>query len=268
MKFEHQSSSKRFRSMLKVDLGRMFKTNLFYIMFGIALVTPILVLVMTSMFSGTTMIDPGTGVEVAMEGFTNTWQAVSSVFDASNMEKVASMDMTSMMNMNMVYFMIAVFTCLFIAADFKSGYAKILFTGRSKKKEYVTSKFITCTLQGASMMIAWLIGVVIGGSVAGLSFDLGDSGIFGLVMCILSKIFLIPLFVAIFVSLSSFGKQRLWLSLTSSLFLGMIFYMIVPMMTPLNASIMNAGLTLAGGLIFGLLINLISNVILNKTDLV
>ena len=268
MEFVHQSSSRRLRSMLKVDFRRMFKTKLFYIMFGIALVTPILILVMTSMFAGTTTVDPQTGVETTMEGFTNTWQAVSSVFDASNMEKVASMDMTSMMNMNMVYFMIAVFTCLFIAADFKSGYAKILFTGRSKKKEYVTSKFITCTLQGASMMTAWLIGSIIGGRVAGLSFDLGDSGVFGLVMCLLSKIFLIPLFIAIFVSLSSFGKQRLWLSLTGSLFLGMIFYMIVSMMTPSNAGVMNAGMCLAGGLIFGLLINLISNVILNKTDLV
>lgn len=265
MKFETDSSSKRLRSMLKVDFRRMFKTKLFYIMFGIALVTPILILVMTTMVGGTTMVDPQTGVETTMEGFTNTWQAVSSIMDENSM---MAMDMTSMMNMNMLYFAIAVFVCVFVAGDFKSGYSKILFTSRSEKKEYVTSKFITCIIQGSSMMIAWLIGSIIGGSIAGLSFNLGTAGVIGLIMCILAKIFLIPLFVSIFLLMSTVGKQRLWLSLMTSLMIGMLFYMIVPMMTPLNAGIMNVGMCLVGGLIFGFAINLGSKLILKKTDLV
>ena len=265
MDFPHQSSNRQLKNMLSVDFRRMFKTKLFYIMFFISLVTPILILVMTSMFDGMVTVDPQTGVEKTIEGFSNTWQIISSVFSA---EAMMSMDMTTMMNMNMLFFLIAVFTCIFIYQDFKSGYAKLLFTGRSKKREYVTSKFITCTIQGMSMMIAWLIGAVIGGSIAGLSFELVDSSVLGLVMCILSKMFLVPLFVSIFLAFSSFGKQRLWLSLLGSLFLGMIFYMVVPMMSPLNATIMNAGMCLFGGLIFSLIINLVSNLILRKTDLV
>lgn len=43
-------------------------------------------------------------------------------------------------NINMLYFFVAVFVCLFVSDDFRSGYAKNLFTVRSKKSDYVISK--------------------------------------------------------------------------------------------------------------------------------
>lgn len=66
-KFEHNSFGKRLKSMLSVDFGRMFTQRLFYIMMGIAVVIPILVLVMTTMMDGTVSVDPNTGVETTME---------------------------------------------------------------------------------------------------------------------------------------------------------------------------------------------------------
>ena len=39
-----------------------------------------------------------------------------------------------------------------------SGYAKNLFTVRSKKSDYVISKTITCFVAGASMIVAFFIG--------------------------------------------------------------------------------------------------------------
>ena len=71
------NTNKRLSSMLKVDLRRMFTTKLFYIMVGISIVIPILVLVMTTMMDGTVSVDPTTGVEKVMEGFDNTWQYIA-----------------------------------------------------------------------------------------------------------------------------------------------------------------------------------------------
>ena len=251
--FESQSFGRRLGSMLGVDSRRMFGTSLFYIMLGIAFVMPILVLVMTSGFGG---------AEGLM--FTNTWQIIGSESSAGMM----AMDATAMMNINLMYFMAGIFICLFISQDFSSGYAKNLFTVRARKGDYVASKTLMGFLAGALFLIAFFIGAVLGGSFAGLSFDLGSAGVSGLVMCMLAKIFLMAVFAAIFVLMSVFGKQRAWLSVCLSLFGGMLMFMMIPMMTPLDSGVMNVGMCLAGGAIFAVAIGAVSNMVLKKTNLV
>ena len=78
IKFEKNTFAARLSSMLKVDFRRMFTMRLVYIMLGICLVVPILILVMTTMMDGTVTVDPQTGVETTIEAFDNTWQAISS----------------------------------------------------------------------------------------------------------------------------------------------------------------------------------------------
>lgn len=51
-----------------------------------------------------------------------------------------SSDIMNMCNINLLFFMAAVFICIFVADDFRSGYAKNLFAVRSKKTDYVISK--------------------------------------------------------------------------------------------------------------------------------
>ena len=155
VKFENNTFKKRVKSMLGVDFRRMFTSPLFYIMVGASLVMPILILVMTTMMDGTVSVNPQTGAETVIEGFKNVWQIIGAV---SGGEQTMSMDITSMCNINMMFFIISVFVCLFVGADFSSGYAKNLFTVRSKKSDYVISKSITCFIAGASMIIAFFIG--------------------------------------------------------------------------------------------------------------
>ena len=88
IEYESQGFTKRLTSMLGVDLRRMFGTSQFYIMLGIALVIPILVLVMTSGFGGGESM-----------GFTNTWQIIASDSSAGMM----AMDGSAMMNINLMY---------------------------------------------------------------------------------------------------------------------------------------------------------------------
>lgn len=136
-RFEHNTFGKRLKSMLKVDFRRMFTMRLFYIIAGCCLVAPILILVMTTMFGG---VDPETGEAVETEMFTNVWQIIGTISDTSGEisspaaadNAAMSMDMTTMCNINMLYFGAAALVCLFISKDFKSGYSKNLFTVRAK----------------------------------------------------------------------------------------------------------------------------------------
>lgn len=249
--------------MLKVDFRRMFTMPLLYIMTGISVVTPILVLVMTTMMDGTTTVNPQTGIESTMQGFENTWQGIGSVSGAA-----MSMDLTNMCNINLTYFMLAVLVCVFVAADFRSGYAKNLFTVRAKKSGYVMSKTIVGIVGGLIMLAAYFAGTMIGGAIAGLSFDLGEASVMGIVMCMLAKAALIAVFVPIYVLMSVIAKQKLWMSLVGSLFGSMLLFMMIPMMTPLDSTIMHAVLCAAGAAMFTVGLGAVSKTVLNKTDLV
>ncbi len=245
--FPSLSFAGRLNTMFRADARRMFGTSLFWICLGIAFATPVLVLVMTAGFGG-----EGDGMM-----FTNTWQIIGS----------ESANLGAMMNINLMYFMMAVFVCLFTAEDFRSGYAKNLFTVRARKTDYVASKTIVGFIAGALFLIAFFIGGVVGGSVAGLPMELGAAGVSGLVMCMLAKIFLTAVFVAIFLLMSVIARSRSWMSICLSLFGGMLLFMMIPMMTPLDSGVMNVGMCLAGGAIFAAAIGAVSNMVLKKSSL-
>lgn len=267
MKFEHFSFQKRLKSMLSVDFRRMFTMPLLYIMAAIAAVIPVLVLVMTNTMGGTTSIDPVTGMEtvVEMEPFINTWQVVEAV---SGENSGISADIMSMCNINLLFFLAVVLVCSFVADDFRSGYAKNLFTVRSGKTDYVISKTLVGFTGGAIMILAYLLGSILGGAIAGLSFDTGAAGVSGIVMCFVSKILLMAVFVPIYLLWSVVGKQKLWMSMVGSFCVGMLFFMMIPMLTPLDSGIMNVILCLAGGAVFSVGLGAVSSKVLGKTSLV
>ena len=239
-------------SMLKVDARRAFGTPMLWIMALIAFAMPVLILVMTTMNGGEGL------------GFANTWDIIAQESSAMSL----GMDMTAMMNINLMYFMVGVFVCLFVAEDFRSGYTKNLFTVHAKKGGYVASKTVIGFIAGAVFLLAFFFGAIVGGAAAGLSFDLGSAGVAGLVMCMLAKISLMLVFVAVFTLMAVFGKGRSWLSICLSLFGGMLLFMMIPMLTPLDSGVMNLGMCLAGGAIFSVAIGAVSNLVLSKTSLV
>lgn len=264
LSFEKNTFSKRMRSMLSVDFRRMFTMPLFYIMVGIAIVMPILILVMTTMMDGTVSVNPQTGEETVMEAFDSTWQAIGAISDESS---AMSMDLVSMCNINLIFFMIAVYICIFVSEDFRSGYAKNLFTVHAKKSEYIISKTLVGFVSGTVMLLAFFVGAMLGGAIAGLPFDTGIADTASIVMCMLAKIFLMAVFVAIYLLTSVIAKEKLWLSILLSLGGGMLLFMMIPMLTPLNAGIMNVVLCLAGGVIFAIGLGAISNAVLKKRDI-
>ena len=262
--FEKNSFGKRLKSMLAVDFRRMFTMPLFYIMVGSAIVIPILVLVMTTMLDGTVSVNPQTGVETVMEAFDSTWQAIGSI---SGEGSTMDMSLTGMCNINLMYMLVAVFVCLFVAQDFSSGYCKNLFTVRARKGDYVISKTLVCCVAGMAMVLAFFVGAMLGGAISGLPFDLGAATVGNVVMCMISKLLLIAVFVPIYLLASVFAKQKAWLSMLISLGAGMLLFMMIPMLTPLNATLMNVILCLAGGVMFSGGLGVASKAVLSKRDL-
>jgi hypothetical protein len=262
--FEAFGFGKRFGSMLRVDTRRMLRSRLFYILIVCALVIPVLMTVMMAMMDGSVSVDPQTGAETIMEGPENTWQNIGTLPG----EPLGGDEIFMMCNINMMYMAVAVFVCLFISEDFRCGYAKNLFTVRAGKGDYVASKTLTGCVCGVLMLIAYFVGSVLGGAVAGLSFDLHGLTAGNLVLCMLSKLLLMPVFVSIFTLVSVAAKQRAWLGVCGSLGGGMLLFMMVSMVTPLNATLMNVLLCLAGSTLFAFGLGAFSRLVLKKTALV
>ena len=259
------SFSQRLGSMLKVDFRRMFKSKTFYILVACALVIPILMTVMMTMMDGSVSVNPQTGVETIMEGPENTWQNIGTLPGG---EAMGGNDIFMMCNINMIFMLVAVFICLFISDDFRSGFAKNLFTVRARKGDYVASKTVSGFICGALMLIAYFVGSLLGSGISGLSFDLHGLTMSNIVMCMVAKIFLMLVFVAIDVIVSVAAKQKAWLCLCGSLGACMLLFTMVSMITPLGSTFMNIALCLAGGALFSVGLGVFSNRILNKTSLV
>lgn len=262
---------KKLKSMLKVDFRRMFTTPLFYIITGICFVVPILILVMTTMMDGTVSVNPQTGEETVMESFDSAWQIIGNVSEEPTENETTSameVDMLAMCNINLLYFGISALVCLFTSADFRSGYAKNLFTVRAKKADYVISKTVVCSVCGMITVLAFFAGTLLGGAIAGLPFEMIGFNAGNLMMCILAKMLLIWIFVPIYLLMSVIAKQKAWLSILLSLMVGMFLFMMIPMLSPLNATAMNVLLCVVGGIVIGTGLGAISNQVLKKTSLV
>ncbi len=253
----------KLRSMLKIDFRRMFTSNLIYIMLLICFLIPVLMLVMTQMMPDTS-VDQVTGEIVQVEKFESVWQAIGSLKNA----EMTSMGITTMCNINLLYFIIGVFLCIFISEDFRSGYAKNIFTVRNNKFDYVLSKIISCFIAGALMFIVFFIGSMLGGKIASLSFSLDGFKAYNVLFCMLAKIFIVLIFVSLFTIFAVIAKSKLWLSIILSLSCGMIFFMMIGIIAPLDAGILNLVMALFGSIIFAVGMAIISKVILNKTRLV
>jgi hypothetical protein len=267
VKFEQNGFGKRIKSMLRVDLRRMFRSKLFYILIACALLVPIVMTVMLTMMDGQESVNQQTGEITIMEGPESAWQSIGTL-PTENGTAMGGMDVMAMCNINMAFMGVAVFVCLFISDDFRSGYAKNLFTVRSSKVDYVVSKTFAGSVCGAFMLIAYFIGAMLGGSISGLSFELvGGLTVINIVMCILAKIFLMLVFVSIFVAISVGAKQKAWLSICGSLGGGMLLFMMVGMITPLSSTAINVVLCLAGGAMFAFGLGAVSNLILKNTNL-
>ena len=117
-------------------------------------------------------------------------------------------------------------------------------------------------------VLAFFIGTLLGGAIAGLPFEMVGFDAGNLMMCLMAKMLLIWVFVPIYLLMSVIAKQKAWLSILLSLMVGMFLFMMIPMLSPLNATTMNVLLCVVGGIVIGTGFGAISNQVLKKTSLV
>lgn len=254
---------KRVKSMLKVDMRRAFLSPFFYVVLGVTFVVPILILVMTTMTEGNVSVDQS-GNQAVMQSFENVWQIIGSTSGSA----LGGMDILSMCNIDMSVFAVAVLVCVFVTDDFRSGYSKNIFTVRAKKNDYVISKNVVSFICSAAIVAAFFIGAIIGGGVAGLSFETDGFTLANLAFCLLSKIALTPIFISIFTLASVVAKQKTWLALCLALGSGMLLFMMIPSLTPLDATVVNVVACLIASVVFSVGLGYVSKVVLDKTPLV
>lgn len=244
--------SNRLLPMLKLDFYRLFHTPIYYIMVCVAAMIPALVLTMV-----------GANEIGDVQTFTNTWQ----VFEALSGNTAGLMDFANMTNVNMVYIFAAILISIFVSHDYSSGFVKNIFTVHAKKSDYVVSKSIVGIFGGISMIISYFLVTIIVGALTGKSFDLGAAGVGGLVLCLLSKISLMGLFVPLYLTMAVLFKQKLWVTIAATFAAGILFYPVASLAVPLDATLLTLFACIIAAIVAFVCIGFVSSTILNKRDL-
>lgn len=212
--FREKSFSQRVGAMLKLDFYRLFHTPVFFIMLAISAIIPAMLLTMT----GVDTIGSSSMTQSSLE-YTNTWQLVESTGGSAAADN--PLDFGGYANINMLFIFAGLLMAIFVAHDYISGFAKSIFTNHSKRVDYVISKTAIGVFSGVGMIITYLFGTVLAGFIMGKSFEV-DAG--GLVLCLTSKAFLMFVFCSLFLCISIFFRNKLWLTIVFTFFLGMMFY--------------------------------------------
>ena len=255
--FETPTFGSRIKAMLKLDFYRLFHTPLFYIMLGVAALIPAMVLAL----SGAETVGPNGVTQKAIE-FTNTWQMIESLGGSAVAEN--PLDFGGFANINMLFIFAGLLMAIFVAHDYSSGFVKNIFTVHSKKADYVISKSVIGFFSGTGMIITYVIGTIAAGLLTGKSFDVNMSG---LIMCLISKVFLMGIFCSLFLGIAVFFRNKLWMTIVFTFLFGMLLYPAGSIAT-LGAGIGTVFIALIAGVIGAAAFGSVSSLILKKRDLV
>lgn len=254
--FESPTFGSRIRSMLKLDFYRLFHTPAFYIMLLIAAIIPAMVLSMSGMETQT----PNGVTQSAIE-FTNTWQIIESTGGSAVADN--PLDFSGFANINMLFIFAGLLMAIFVAHDYSSGFVKNIFTVHSKKTDYVISKSVVGIFGGTGMIVTYVIGTVIAGLLTGKAFDVNMSG---LILCLISKAFLMGIFCSLFLGIAVFFKNKLWLTIVFTFLFGMMLYPAASVAT-LGSTVVTMLLSLIAAGIGAVAFGAVSSLILRKRDL-
>jgi hypothetical protein len=251
------SFAARTRSMLSFDFYRLFHTPALFIMLAVSAIIPAMVLSMAGMET----MGPNGPVQTPAMELTNVWQIVE-ILPGGVSGSVG--DFASFANINMVYIFAGLLMAIFVSHDYSSGFVKNIFTVHAKKIDYVISKSVIGVFGGAGMIVAYLFGAVIAGVITGKAFDVNLGG---LIMCLISKMFLMAVFCSLFLGVAVFFRNRLWLTIIFTFLFGMMLYPVASV-AALNSTVITALASLVAGVAGAVAIGAVSTLILKRRDLV
>lgn len=246
----------RVTAMMRLDFYRLFHTPAFYIMLAISALIPAMLLAT----SGSTGGDATQSATPAVV-YTNAWQLVEST--GGSAAGANPMDFGGYANINMVFIFAGLLMAIFVAHDYMSGFVKSIFTVHSKKMDYVISKSAIGVFGGAGMILAYLLGTVVAGMISGTTFDVNVAG---LILCVISKIFLMAVFCSLFLAISVFFRDKLWITIVFTFVFGMLFYPALSVAT-LSSTVGTALVALVAGAVGAVVAGSVSTLILTRRDL-
>jgi len=269
----------RLRSMLKLDFYRLFHTPAFYIMLIISAIIPAMILTMAGVESAGASVQNVAGVTATANVanvtapdnvanvtapavvYANVWQLVESTGGSAVADN--PLDFAGFANINMVFIFAGLLMAIFVAHDYMSGFVKNIFTVHSKKIDYVISKSAIGVFGGAGMILAYVAGAVVSGLITGKSFEVNVGS---LVMCLISKTLLMGIFCSLFLGISVFFRDKLWLTIVFTFLFGMMLYPAASVAT-LSSTVTTMLLTLIAGAAGAAVFGTVSAYILNFRDL-
>jgi len=262
--FESPVFGNRVKSMLKLDFYRLFHTPAFYIFLIISAIIPAMVLGMSGMDTtgagaGNTAYAPVSSAPAPE--FTNAWQLIESTGGSA---ASSPLDFGGYANINMLFIFAGLLMAIFVAHDYSSGFVKNIFTVHSKKLDYVISKSAVGIFGGAGMIVAYVCGTVLAGLLTGKAFDVNMSG---LVLCLISKTFLMGAFCSLFLVIAVFFRNKLWMTIVFTFLFGMMFYPAASVAT-LSSTAITMLLALLAGAAGAAAFGAVSSLFLKKRDLV
>jgi hypothetical protein len=267
IKFKEKSFPERVGSMLKLDFYRLFHSRVLLIFLAISAIIPAMLLTMTGIETTSPQIPgaPETSVTTPIQQsgteYTNTWQLIEST--GGSAVAANPMDFGGYANINMLFIFAGLLMAIFVAHDYSSGFVKSIFTAHAKKIDYVISKSAVGIFSGAGMIVAYVFGAVIAGVITGKSFDVNVGS---LILCLLSKAFLMGIFCSLFLGIAVFFRNKLWLTIVFTFLFGMMLYPAASVAT-LGSTLTTTLMSLIAGAIGTVAIGAVSSLILKRRDL-
>jgi len=259
--FASPAFANRVKSMLKLDFYRLFHTPLFYIMLLIAALIPAMI-IGTAGLENPGAPGGGAGASAPAIEISNAWQLIESAGGSAVADN--PLDFAGFANINMLFIFAGLLMAIFVAHDYSSGFVKNIFTVHSKKIDYVISKSAVGIFSGVGMIATYVLGTVLAGLLTGKAFDV-EAG--GLIMCLISKAFLMGIFCALFLSIAVFFRNKLWLTIVFTFLFGMMLYPAASVATLASTGVTML-LTLTAGMIGAIALGAVSNLFLKMRDLV
>lgn len=173
----------RVRALLRMDLRRLFHGKAFYIMTGIAVFIPVMML-------------------TQMSGSNDLMSFIGSSGEATGTFGAG-------MSLSMLNVLTGILLTVYISREYSTGFIKNIITAHANKYDYILSKAVIAFLCNAAFMAVYLLTLFILGSVMGVPASIPS--VLGLVLYILEKLLLsIPLSMVIIAINLVFRRRSGW----------------------------------------------------------
>jgi ABC-type transport system involved in multi-copper enzyme maturation permease subunit len=170
-------------NLLKMDLRRLLRGKLLYILIG----------VLTSIVLSTVLMSESSANLTALLGGVPSGNAEMEFMSAS-------------MGAGAIYGLLGLIAMLFICNDYSSGFAKNIFSVHTNKRDYFISKLLTMMVASAIMLLVFVAETVIVGLIVGRSMSV-DSPL-GLIAFLFQKWLMSGAFASIYIFISVLTRNK------------------------------------------------------------